>query len=55
MHQEIEADYQKEWENEETQCEKCTSFSFVDSRGYCSEGKCEVSPTAHCDYFQSTN
>lgn len=46
---EIEADYKEDYDNEDRQCQKCTSFSS----GYCSEAQAEVSATGHCDFFQS--
>jgi hypothetical protein len=53
MSREIEADFRMEWENEETQCRKCVSFSEEGGETFCSEGKCAVPPDAHCDFFQS--
>ncbi len=53
MSHEIEADYVEDYENEASQCQNCTSFSFENGSGYCSEGQCEVSPRAHCDFFQA--
>ncbi|MGE5425846.1 MAG: hypothetical protein ACM3PZ_02125 [Bacillota bacterium] len=54
MSHEIEADYKVEWENEATQCARCTSY-FIreDGSGYCSEAQADVSAGAHCDFFQS--
>ncbi len=53
MRPESDAEYTIDWDNEETQCSKCTSFEIKDNVGYCSEAKGEVAPTAHCDYFKS--
>lgn len=53
MSHEIEADYVEEWPNENTQCNRCTSFGVKDGVGFCSEAKCDVPETAHCDFFQS--
>jgi len=55
MSHEIEADFVDEYANEATQCQRCTSFSIKDGYGFCSEGQCEVSPRAHCDFFQSVD
>jgi hypothetical protein len=53
MRPENDAEYVVEWANENTQCRNCTSFEAGEEVGYCQEAKGEVSPTAHCDYFQS--
>jgi hypothetical protein len=55
MSREIEADFKADWENEDTQCHKCTSFKNENGKTFCTEGKCEVPATAHCDFFQSTD
>lgn len=54
MSHEIESDYKENWYNKKTQCQNCTSFIMgEDGKYYCSEGKCEVPPDAHCDFFQA--
>jgi hypothetical protein len=53
MSREIEADYKEEWDNEENQCQRCTSFRMEEGKTFCTEAQCEVPPTAHCDFFQS--
>jgi len=56
MSHEIEADYKENWYDEKTQYRNCTSFIMGgEGKYYCKEGKCEVPPTAHCDFFQSIN
>jgi hypothetical protein len=51
MSHEIEADFKEDWDNEETQCQRCTSFRDEDC--FCNEAQAQVPPTAHCDFFQS--
>ena len=54
MAHEIEADFVYIWENEVTQCHRCTSFQILkDGSGYCSEAQAEVPATGHCDFFQA--
>jgi hypothetical protein len=54
MSHEIEADFVYNWENENSQCHKCTSFRALDANnGYCEEARAEVPKDAHCDFFQS--
>jgi len=53
MSREIESEFTLEWSNEATQCRHCTSFRDENGETYCLEGKCEVPPDAHCDFFQS--
>jgi hypothetical protein len=55
MAHEIEANFTNEWENEESQCQKCNSFKFEDGRCLCSEDNSEISPEAHCDFFKSVD
>jgi hypothetical protein len=51
MAHDIEADYKKDYENEERQCPRCDSYRD----GYCSELEGEVASTGHCDFFRSRN
>jgi len=53
MSHEIEADFVADWPNEVSQCCRCTSFRLENNLGFCLEAKNEVSPNAHCDFFQS--
>lgn len=54
MAHEIEADFVQDWYNENSQCQKCTSFQEgKNGQGLCTEAKSEVPATAHCDFFQS--
>jgi len=54
MSHEIESDYKENWYDEKTQCQNCTSFIMgADGKYYCNEGKCEVPPDSHCDFFQA--
>ena len=55
MSHEIEADYKENWYDEKTQYQNCPSFQVENGKSFCAEGKCEVPPTAHCDFFQSIN
>jgi len=55
MAHEIEADYKENWYDEKTQYQNCPSFQVENGKSFCAEGKCEVPPTAHCDFFQSIN
>lgn len=55
MSHEIEADFVAAWSNEASQCQRCTSFSLEDGRGFCSEAQGEVPPNGHCDFFQSVD
>ena len=54
MAHEIEADFVFDWGNENSQCQKCTSYQELgEGIGYCSEAQSEVPEDAHCDVFQS--
>lgn len=53
MAHEIEADFKEDWPDEEKQCRHCTSFNMIEGKGFCTEAKSAVPPTAHCDFFQS--
>lgn len=56
MSHEIEADFVYESENEDTQCQRCTSFrSKTAGLGLCTEAQAEVPANAHCDFFQSVD
>jgi len=53
MSHEIEADFVANWENEATQCRRCSSFRIGDGSSYCTEAQSEVPANGHCDFFQS--
>lgn len=53
MSREIEAEFVNDWHEESTQCSRCSSFRIESGKYICTEAKGEVSPTAHCDFFQS--
>jgi hypothetical protein len=54
MAHEIEADFVYSWENENSQCEHCSSFQVKEAgKGFCTEAQAEVPAYAHCDFFQS--
>jgi hypothetical protein len=54
MSHEIEADFKYDWENENTQCQNCSSFQVLeDGSFFCSEAQAEVPANSHCDFFQS--
>ena len=53
MGHEIEADFVRDYHNEDVQCKNCTSFKSLAEKGFCSEAQSEVSPRDHCDFFQS--
>ncbi|MCK9438613.1 MAG: hypothetical protein WCY43_00340 [Patescibacteria group bacterium] len=55
MGHEIEADFVYDYHNEDSQCQKCTSFKNLGNHGFCSEANSEVPLTGHCDFFQSIN
>jgi len=44
MSHEIESDYKKEYDDEDRQCQVCSSYQ----NDYCKELEQEVSPIAHC-------
>lgn len=51
MSHEIEADFKEFYDDEERQCQRCTSYN--PENGYCSEAQAEVPQEGHCDFFQS--
>jgi len=54
MSHEIEADFVYDWENESSQCQRCTSFQVrAGDKNFCTEAQAEVPANAHCDFFQS--
>lgn len=54
MSHEIEADFVNDWDNESSQCQRCTSFqALTESRGHCTEAQADVPSDSHCDFFQS--
>jgi hypothetical protein len=53
MAHEIESNFVSDWGNEANSCKNCTSFQMENGQGFCNEAKSEVSPSAHCDFFQS--
>lgn len=56
MAHEIEADFVYGWENENSQCQRCSSFQVrKNGEGFCTEAKAEVPVDAHCDFFQSVD
>lgn len=55
MGHEIETDFVYDYHNEDSQCQKCTSFKNLGNHGFCSEANSEVPLTGHCDFFQSIN
>lgn len=56
MSHEIEADFVYNFDNENAQCQKCSSYSpLTNDTGYCHEAKAEVPKDAHCDFFQSVD
>lgn len=56
MSHEIEADFVYAWENENSQCRRCSSFQAMENGGgFCTEAQAEVPVDAHCDFFQSVD
>ncbi|MFA4942100.1 MAG: hypothetical protein WC564_00480 [Patescibacteria group bacterium] len=53
MSHEIESNFVSDWSSEATQCFNCTSFEEHAGVGFCTEAQSDVSPTSHCDFFQS--
>lgn len=53
MAHDIESDYTDDYWNEEKRCPLCNSCLLQDGKLYCRELEIEVTPTAHCDFFQS--
>jgi len=56
------ANYNPNWEDEDSQCQKCRNYREQDGQYVCvPQGKSfeaaleewgEISPTGHCDYFK---
>jgi len=60
----LDSNYVAEWGNEANQCQRCTSFRSQNGQHICADfsdksfeeilgTSGEISPTGHCDYFQS--